>query len=264
MAGSGEATAEAAADQMALPRLDLALRERFASLGAASGTEKVLSHGFQRFYAPWLSLLPADFSGAILEIGYGEGRSLSLWTALLPMAEVWCLDRDYRIEAERVHVLNADQNDLASIQRAIAAIDRPVALIIDNGSHLPRHQLSSFSLLFSSLLQPGGFYSVEAIETSYWLAGEIDRTPARFGVGSPWSAVEAFKLAADYLNRSMLDSADRDRLEYALSLCGLAPEAVAEIGMLSFAQNCILITKAFEADQAYAERPYRFAALTQR
>lgn len=245
-------------------RTDAPLRQRLERIGERTGTDKTSYHGYQRFYAPFLSLLPEDYDGAILEIGYGEGRSIGLWTDLFPRAHLWCFDRDQSLEGERFHVIRADQGDLASIEQAVQQIDRPVSLIVDDGSHIPRHQLESFSLLFRSLLQPEGIYFIEDIETSYWLTGELYGYPTRFGIQSPWSAVEAFKLAADYLNRHLLDPVDRDMIEYGLSLRGVSPDTAAEIGMLCFGQNCVALTRAASADDVYFRRPYPFAPFTSR
>ena len=46
-------------------------------------------------------------------------------------------------------------------------MDKPVFAIIDDGSHIPQHQVSTFDLLFRQVLLPGGTYIVEDIETRY-------------------------------------------------------------------------------------------------
>merc|ERR1712029_878213 len=40
-------------------------------------------------------------------------------------------------------------------------------IIIDDGSHVPNHQLVSFETLWPSI-KPGGMYIVEDIETNWW------------------------------------------------------------------------------------------------
>ena len=50
-------------------------------------------------------------------------------------------------------------------------------IVIDDGSHLPRHQLVSFCALFP-FVRPGGLYIIEDIESSYYNAP----TPSLYGV----------------------------------------------------------------------------------
>ena len=43
---------------------------------------------------------------------------------------------------------------------------KKVELIVDDGSHVPEHQILSFNFLFKNLLSPGSTYIIEDIETS--------------------------------------------------------------------------------------------------
>ena len=70
-------------------------------------------------------------------------------------------------------------------------------MIIDDGSHLPSHQLLSLETLWPSLA-PGGLYIVEDVETSYWA-----QHATLYGysyIGQP-SIVDRLKLVADTINR---------------------------------------------------------------
>ena len=72
-------------------------------------------------------------------------------------------------------------------------------IIVDDGSHLPWHQLFTFEIMFETWLKPGGLYVIEDVETSYW-----DGTNPRIygydiinaGLGKKGSAVEKFKVLA--------------------------------------------------------------------
>ena len=237
--------------------------ELFNAEAQAHGTDKGF-HGYHRFYPLFLSQLPRDEAFTIVEIGFGEGGSIKLWRSLFPNAVVICLDRGVSQEGDGYRVLQVDQADQAAMESVVQAIPQPVRLIIDDGSHHPGHQLSSFSILFQQLLQPGGLYVVEDIETSYWLCGELYGYPLRYGLFNRWSAVEALKLAVDHLNRTFLSPQDRNLVEYSMMLAGLSPEATAMIGLLSFGQNCVIATKMQEGDLHYVERPYAHAARTAR
>jgi hypothetical protein len=239
--------------------------ELFRQVGEEAGTDKVLYHGYQRFYPRFLApLRRRKKKFGIIEIGYGEGQSIPLWKNLFPAAHVYCLDRDVSLEGDGYTVLKVDQSDAEAVEQAMKLIQHPVPLIVDDGSHFPPHQLSSFSMLFEGLLEPGGVYIIEDIETSYWNSGDIYGYPTRYGLYSRWSAVEILKLAVDYLNRNVLSQLDRNLVEYSMMIAGLSPLAVESISTLTFAQNCVLATKAWPGDQAFVERPYRFSDFTAR
>lgn len=239
--------------------------ELFREIGEEAGTDKVLHHGYQRFYPQFLAPLRLRTEPfGIVEIGYGEGQSISLWNNLFPAAQVYCLDRDISLQGDRFTVLKVDQSDPEAVEQALQLIPHPVPLIVDDGSHYPAHQLSSFSILFAALLEPGGVYVIEDIETSYWNSGDVYGYPTRFGLYARWSAVEVLKLAVDYLNRNLLSAPDRGLVEQSMTIAGLAPLAVASISTLTFAQNCVIATKCLPGDRAFVERPYRFSNLTMR
>ncbi len=239
-------------------------RKLFEDVANACGTDKASTHGYQRFYPAILSQLPREDPFTILEIGYGDGGSIPLWKKLFPNASLVCLDRDVTDEGDGYIVLKADQNDLSSIRAAIQRTKSPVRLVIDDGSHLPRHQLSSFSMIFEEALQAGGFYIVEDIETSYWLSGNLYGNELRFGLFCRWSAIEAFKLAIDYVNRAFLSPEDRNLVEYSMTIAGLLPSAAQQISSVTFGQNCVLVAKTEHGDQGFLERAYDYTAMIAR
>ena len=51
-------------------------------------------------------------------------------------------------------------------------------VIIDDGSHIPWHQIFTLETIFDTFLKDGGVYIIEDIETSYWWgdAGSTDET----------------------------------------------------------------------------------------
>lgn len=239
-------------------------REVFEQVANDAGTDKCLGHGYHRFYPLALSQLNRDEAFTIIEIGYGNGASIPMWSTLFPNAYVICVDRDVSEEGVSYRVVKADQGDPASILDAVGEPKLPVRLIIDDGSHHPQHQLTSFSALFESILDPGGQYIIEDIETSYWLSGNLYGNEMRFGLFCRWSAIEAFKLAADYVNRKYLSAKDKDLLEYSMVIAGLSPSAAGDISTVTFGQNCVLLRKAETNDKMYADQPYGYAVFTQR
>ena len=65
----------------------------------------------------------------------------------------------------RARAIKADQSredDLRKLKEI-----GPWTVVVDDGSHVPQHQLLTFQRLFPTVV-PGGLYIIEDIETSYW------------------------------------------------------------------------------------------------
>jgi len=238
-------------------RLTAITEENVKSIGDRCGTDKTLIHGYHRFYPIHLSHLRRFRKFGIIEIGYGEGYSIPFWQSLFRGAHIYCLDRDVETDGSDFSVIKTDQSSTDSLESALLRVTHPLRLVIDDGSHKPSHQLLTFSTIFPRMCEDG-IYIVEDIETSYWLNGSIYGYETRYGLFNQWSAIEAFKLAADYVNRCFLPGCDRSLIEYRLALAGISPEAAALISSVTFAQNCIILKKARIADLKFTEREYLF------
>lgn len=107
----------------------------------------------------------------ILEIGVQHGGSLLMWDAYFSGdAEIVGLDilEDCKkFESENVRIYIGDQSDEAFLRRIVQDVGA-VDIIIDDGSHIPNHQIKSFEILFFDLLKEGGVYICEDCQTSYW------------------------------------------------------------------------------------------------
>jgi hypothetical protein len=239
-------------------------REKFRETANAHGTDKSLVHGYHRFYPLIFSGIDTNEKFTIVEIGYGQGKSIPMWKQLFPNSYLVCIDRDISETGDGYKVLQADQDSLESMLNAIDHIPQSVRIIIDDGSHHPKHQLSSFSLLFKDVLEEGGCYFIEDIETSYWLSGNLYGNSMRFGLFDRWSTIEAFKLASDYTNRAFIADSDRSLLEYSMSIAGLSPDAAELVNAITFGQNCIAITKSLQDDSSFANRTYGYSQFTAR
>ena len=125
---------------------------------------------------------------------------------------------------QRVHIFSGDQSDRSFLRSVVGSPEAHDGydVIVDDGSHVPAHVITSFAALWP-LVRPGGVYVVEDTETSYW-----DSPGARVyghalpgaGIGRPPPAnvVEFFKLFADIVSRhhfyapdlSVLGGVDKD------------------------------------------------------
>lgn len=222
--------------------------ESMRQAALTSGTDKISRHRYDQVYGRALATYVNVGPFAMLEIGYGEGCGLEFWHSLFPQLFCYCLDRDHGDWSNSNScVLRVDQSNPDDLERALAAVQHPIALIVDDGSHHPDHQLLSFSMLFQHLLQPGGLYIIEDVETSYWRRGDVYGYELRYGLENRHSAVEAFKRLADAVNRRFLDSVDLNWVEASLLDGGIDPAAASMVETIGFGRNAILITKRIDS-----------------
>jgi len=168
------------------------------------GTDK-WTHGYIPFYQKhFVPFRRKQFN--LLEIGIGTvgprggGDSLRMWQEYFPYARIWGLDiLDKAAHADkRINILQGSQNDpdfLRSVATQIGRID----IIIDDGSHVNEHVLTSFATLFP-LLAPGGLYVIEDMETSYF---------PKFGgnwknLDDPQTMMNLVKRLCDHVNYALI------------------------------------------------------------
>ena len=143
----------------------------FYKFGDQSKTDKIFHHAYHRFYPRFIEhyrKLP-DKGMAMLEIGLESMKSIPLWTNYFPKAFIYGIDIGFSEIGDRYRIFQADQSDRSKLEDIVKnKINKAIFLIVDDGSHVPEHQVLSFDYLFEHLLLPGGTYIVEDIETSYW------------------------------------------------------------------------------------------------
>jgi hypothetical protein len=136
------------------------------------GTDK-WTHGYIPKYEKYFSPLRQKKLN-ILEIGIGGykypkagGESLRMWKEYFPNSMIYGIDiYDKKPhEEERIRVFQGSQDDpefLKKVVKKTGSLD----LIIDDGSHVSEHVISSFWTLFP-LLSNNGIYVIEDLQTSY-------------------------------------------------------------------------------------------------
>lgn len=109
-------------------------------------------------------------ASTLLEIGVSHGGSLQMWKRFLGRkSSIVGIDIEPRITelSEKgiwLHV--GDQSDAGFLSR-VTAQHGPWDVVIDDGSHLPHHQIASIEALWPSVTE-GGRYIVEDLHTNYW------------------------------------------------------------------------------------------------
>lgn len=105
-----------------------------------------------------------------LEIGVFKGGSLEMWRSYFGAQSKICgIDIDpacaaYATPGTTVKI--GSQADPAFLKSVVAEFGTP-DIILDDGSHVAKHQEVSFQTLFP-LLAEGGLYIIEDLHTSYW------------------------------------------------------------------------------------------------
>jgi hypothetical protein len=111
----------------------------------------------------------------LLEIGIGGyetaaagGGSLRMWEAYLPRARIHGVDIHDKSphDAGRVRTFVGSQADEEFLRQIVGSIGR-LDIVIDDGSHINEHVLTSFRVLFP-LLATHGIYVIEDTQSSYW------------------------------------------------------------------------------------------------
>lgn len=106
----------------------------------------------------------------MFEIGVLEGGSLEMWRNYLgPHATIVGIDINPacagRVDAPNV-VRIGSQADRNFLEGLVKEFGRP-DVVLDDGSHIAKHQRASFDILFPHL-NDNGLYMVEDAHTSYW------------------------------------------------------------------------------------------------
>ena len=133
-------------------------------IGKKYPTSKNIS-GFIEIYEEYFKTLK-DKKINILEIGVDKGDSLRLWREYFTAANICGIDlykKNFTIN--NVEILTGDQSDHSFLQAVVNKYHK-FDIIIDDGSHLSKHIISSFKFLFP-FLNDNGIYVVEDLQTSY-------------------------------------------------------------------------------------------------
>jgi hypothetical protein len=138
------------------------------------GTDKWGPHFYTPVYHELLSRR-RDQPVRLLEIGVGGydlktmgGASLAMWAEYFPRGQITGIDiAEKRLTLDaRIKFFQGSQDDPAFL-KSVCDARGPFDVIVDDGSHVPKHVVTSFHVLFPSLTE-GGLYIIEDIQTAFW------------------------------------------------------------------------------------------------
>jgi hypothetical protein len=232
----------------------------FYRIGKKYGTDKITHHGYHRFYPQYIEKyreFTEDYG--MIEIGIQDSNSLRTWLEYFPRPFIYGIDIKLSKKGERYEIFPVDQSKKTLLDSFKPKVSHKIFFIIDDGSHIPEHQILTFNEFFKDLLLPGGTYIIEDIETSYWKRNGLYGYQTRYGINHQNSAIEVFKKVVDFVNNEFLSTQDYQSLMSSLNL-KLSPETLELIQSISFGQNCVIFTKKTEEEtELYKKRTYRFA-----
>ena len=182
-----------------------------------------------------------------------------MWLEYFPQPFVYGIDIKLNEKGDRHLISGVDQSKKDQLDHfAQNIVEHKIFFIIDDGSHIPEHQILTFNIFFRDILLPGGIYVIEDIETSYWKRGGLYGYNTRYGINTANSAIETFKKIIDYVNNEYLSETDRKRLISSFS-GKFSVETLELIQSISFGANNIVITKKTEEEtENFKTRKYRF------
>lgn len=110
----------------------------------------------------------------LLEIGFKRGASARMWEEYFPHAELHFIDisnnfiEQYGKDlSSRCHLHVANQENVEQLRNFLKIAGHNFDVIIDDGGHSMKQQITSFKILFPAV-KSGGVYIIEDLHTSYW------------------------------------------------------------------------------------------------
>jgi hypothetical protein len=161
--------------------------KKYESVSNYEGTDKDTLHAYgplyERLFAPI-----KDSCKDFLEIGVFSGASLAAFADFFEHAQLIGIDIDlsrlkFGKDHPRIAVHQMDGTQAASASQ----LGRQFDVILDDGSHLPNHQVASLDV-FAPYLKPDGMYVIEDINGAYVhdLKPRLESTAKKHGLTMEW------------------------------------------------------------------------------
>lgn len=197
------------------------------------GTDKSSNwHGYMNVYSRYLSPL-RDQPIRFLEIGLWEGASAKLWEDYFPRAELHFIDISFdalKFRSENAHYHLCNQEHAKELQQFVEKVGGGFDVIIDDGGHTAKQQLTSFGVLFPNM-KSRGLYIIEDLHSSYWA-----------GAGSG-STIAFLKSLVDEVNYIGARTGRANFIDLPLEIQGELNDYRKSIRSISFYSSIVIIEK---------------------
>lgn len=156
--------------------------------GTVHGTDKLTAHSYGEMYEEVIHSIRAREALVVFENGTNSGAFAQFLAVELPQATVVAMDITldnvcFGREQDNVVFIQCDGTRAASAER-VASRFGFADLIIEDASHQPAHQLTSFDV-FAPYLKPGGIYVIEDI-ADQGIRGPLQALADKHGVHMEW------------------------------------------------------------------------------
>jgi len=137
--------------------------DRLSELGLKYGTDKIGKHNYLPVYHEMFKDR-RDTVNKVVEIGAGEGLGLRMFRDYFPNAMIYGAEiEDKRLfEEDRIRVIKCDQSKALDLSVLLEITGTDIDLFIDDGSHRPEDQISTF-LAVMPKLNKGAIYVIEDV-----------------------------------------------------------------------------------------------------
>ena len=136
------------------------------NLAIQYGTDKSsITHNYTKMYEQFMNQDRLEVL-KVLEIGLGNGASARMWKDYFPNATIYVIENfgdenkniwnGTTIHEDRIIIINGSQDDSNTWNKVPYNLD----FVIDDGSHIPEHQITSVNLGFEKL-KSGGVWFIE-------------------------------------------------------------------------------------------------------
>lgn len=142
--------------------------KKYSAIDCYAGTDKVISHSYDKVYDD-LFLTYENSCTKLLEIGFASGFSLVSYAEYFKNAVIYGIDiHDKRHEYVKTQPnINVYIGD-ATKEETIKAFPFEFDIIVEDGSHLPEHQIQHFKD-YSLYVKSGGVYVIEDVHENNYM-----------------------------------------------------------------------------------------------
>ena len=209
----------------------------------SSHSDKIHHHAYQRFYPRFLDGYQ-NREIQMLEIGIDREESMKLWSEYLPNATIHGIDIKKYSSSERVTMHQVDQSSAEQLEEFSSNFQGSFDFIIDDGSHVPEHQILTLNKLWTCL-KPGGIFIIEDVETNFW--GKSSCYGYKFD-SRRINLITYLTQAILNINSEFQSKPPRKH------------HLFDGIETLSFGQNCVILEKKDPSNDRFHSRAYRFSS----